>query len=367
MFSLESTIMGSFFEYTTPPSNYIGTTLFLSYIVAALLLTSTISYSLYSQYTIITFSKDPSSRVRNSRQDVKGRLDAARAQQIIIFAILALISFTSISYHMLGFLITSFLDWNNGSTTRNVLSVLSSDAVRRWMLETSLFNDFALELVGDAESVLWTQLAIVATWLWNLWIAGKGTFRTSIMKSKGSRIQTDCHAGRRYNFSTKTMLPFIVLGQNLPISFSVALFIIQLHLAAPSVTENIEKHSKAHPSTTRNPTVSSMLPTIILNAALLAQPSLRHHAGFSLLVLTERALLVLPHTGCLTLSDAEIKKSAAISGAFVAANWAMLRHGVGFDRVLAALTSGGQALKTMGWDAVLSAVVYGALSWDQSI
>ncbi|KZM20649.1 uncharacterized protein EKO05_0010605 [Ascochyta rabiei] len=339
----------SLIRYTTPPNNYIGSALFLSYIIAALCLTSTIGYSLYTQYTNV-FHSHPSSPPSKFRQNGAGKVEtrSARARHIKIYTILALVSFASISWHMLGFLITSFLDWNN-SSTRSIVAVLGNNAfdkLRRWMLETGLFNDFAVQLVGDGESAVWAQLAILATWFWNLWMAGKG---------------------RQYGFTAKTMIPFIILGQNLPISLTAALFIIQLHLAAPDVTGNNKERTQTHAQPKQSPVASLMLPTIILNAILLAQPSLREHSGFSYLVLGERLLLLLPHTGLLKLNDADIKKSIAISGGFVVANWAMLRKDTSVQDVLTALVYKNQAVKTMGWDAALGVVVYGALSWGGGV
>ena len=171
---------------------------------------------------------------------------------------------------------------------------------------------------------------------------------------------------RQYNFTTKTILPFILLGQNLPISFAMALFIIQLHLSAPDVLGSKNKKQQ-NPQPKRAPLASSLLPTIILNAMLLATPTLRSHPGFSYMVLAERLLLFLPHTGLLKLSDADLQKSAAVSGGFVAANWAMMRKGMVTKDVFTALLWKGQAVKTMAWDAVLSAVVYGVLSWGGGV
>lgn len=173
-------------KYTTPPRNYIGSILFLSYIVVALCLTSIISYSLYAQYTSLFYShrSSPPSRFR---QNGAGRVETrnARARHIKLYTTLALISFTSTSWHMLGFLITSFLDWN-GDSTRNVLVALSNNAwpnLKHWMLETGLFNDFALQLVSDGESAVWAQLAILATWGWNLWLAYKGELQCCVIFS----------------------------------------------------------------------------------------------------------------------------------------------------------------------------------------
>lgn len=169
-------------HYTSPPHNYVGSAFFLSYIAVALYLTFTISYSLYTQYTS-AFHSHPASPPSKFKQNGVGQVETrnARARHIKIYLGLALLSFTSISWHMLGFLITSFLDWNNGST-RNIIVALGNNAAHKlksWMLETSLFNDFAVQLVADRESALWTQLAILATWGWNLWLAMKGTFSSA--------------------------------------------------------------------------------------------------------------------------------------------------------------------------------------------
>jgi hypothetical protein len=163
------------------------------------------------------------------------------------------------------------------------------------------------------------------------------------------------------------MIPFIILGQNLPISFAISLFIIQLHLAAPDVAGNTPKSSTTHAQPKSKPIASLMLPTILLNALLLAQPSLRGHPGFSYLLLAERLLLLLPHSGLLKITDADMRKSAAISGGFMVANWAMLRKDVVIGDVLTALVYKGQAVKTLAWDAVSSAVVYAVLSWGGGV
>lgn len=94
---------------------------------------------------------------------------------------------------------------------------------------------------------------------------------------------------------------------------------------------------------------------------------MRGHPIFSYLILAERLLLVLPHTGLLKLSDVDIQKSAAISGGFVVANWAMMKKDVAVGDVLTALLSKGQAVKTMGWDAVLGVVIYGVLGWGGGV
>ena len=136
---------------------------------------------------------------------------------------------------------------------------------------------------------------------------------------------------------------------------------------APDVAGKIQQETKRHERPQKKPIASVIFPTILLNAILLAQPSLRGHSGFSYLLFAERLLLLLPHTGLLKLNDADIKKSAAISGGFIVANWAILRKNFAVRDVMTALVYRGQAVKTMGWDAVLSAILYGVLSWGGGI
>lgn len=152
--------------YATPPNSYIGTTIFLSYIAFALYATFSITYSLYTQYTAIFHPEKPT-------KDAK--LDAAktaRSQHIKIYTFLASISFATLSYHMLFFLITHYLDWT-GDKHRD-LSAVTGAKLKSWMLQSTLFQDFASELVQGKGNTVVTQLAILGTWYWNIWMAGKG-------------------------------------------------------------------------------------------------------------------------------------------------------------------------------------------------
>lgn len=164
---------------------------------------------------------------------------------------------------------------------------------------------------------------------------------------------------------TKTVLPFIVLGQNLPISLTAALFIIHLHLHAPDLASAEPPSLPARPQ--RRKPASLTLPTLLLNAICLALPRLKTHHSFTALLLASRALLALPHTGLVNVEKREVQRSIAISGGFVVANLAVLRRSVSVGSVLGALVGRGGAVKAMGWDAVVGTVVYGALSWGGGV
>lgn len=152
--------------YATPPNNYVGTTIFLSYIVAALYATSAITWSLYSQYTSIINA--PAS----SKDEKLNAARMARARHVKIYAFLASLSFASLSYHMLMFLIKHYLEWSSHKTQS--LGDVQIEQLKRWMLESTLFQDFAQDLVKNAPNAAWTQAAILATWFWIIYVAQKG-------------------------------------------------------------------------------------------------------------------------------------------------------------------------------------------------
>lgn len=148
--------------YANPPFNYLGTTLFLSYIALAIFFTSSTLISLYRQYKRIPSAKVP--------QDIKD----ARRRHIKIYAFVASVSFAMLSYSMLNFLIQSLTKW---ARAKNLLGTrVGLFDLDDWMLQTNLFESFAQELVGRRPSAVWTQVALLGTWFWNVWMAYKGEF-----------------------------------------------------------------------------------------------------------------------------------------------------------------------------------------------
>jgi hypothetical protein len=163
-------------RYANPPFNYLGTTLFLSYILLALYFTFSISRSLYGQYKRI-----PALKLAEGVKD-------ARTRHIKIYAFLASISFAILSYNMLKFLIQSLTVW---ARTQNLLGRrLSLLDLRFWMLETNLFGTFAAELVSKRPSAFWTQAALLGTWFWNVWMACKG--KLACISRAARRILIPC-------------------------------------------------------------------------------------------------------------------------------------------------------------------------------
>jgi hypothetical protein len=167
----------SLVPYANPPTNYLGTTLFLSYIFLALILTSYITITLFQRYqSTITFpliasSTPPPRQIRD-----------VRARHVKIYASLASISFAMLSYHMLNFLITNYGHWSGGAARMlRSWEGISRDVfvLKQWMLNSTLFEHFARELVDDGPSTVWMQVSVLGTWFCSMWMGGKGTFSSS--------------------------------------------------------------------------------------------------------------------------------------------------------------------------------------------
>lgn len=167
------------------------------------------------------------------------------------------------------------------------------------------------------------------------------------------------------------MRNYILLSQILPISFTICLFLIELHLSSPDIQTVPSKKVPANPKSTtlitRAPIASLQLPNIILNSCLLAQPSLRGHPIFNSFLFVERFILLLPHTGLISLKDSGVDKSMMISAGFLMASQWMGRKDAKLGAELQSLLNGGFAVKALGWDAVLGAIVGLCLSWGGGV
>lgn len=149
--------------------NVSGALIFLSYIVAALFLTGFISRQLYSQY-------------RNVKGEEIAR-NASLRHSITTFALLALLSFSTLSYHMINVLVTSYRDWAMQKEIRlpRDLSDLLSGEVNPllpylwpWMTTSTLFQDFVEAIIADSGRYWWAQDALIATLAVHSWMVNAG-------------------------------------------------------------------------------------------------------------------------------------------------------------------------------------------------
>jgi hypothetical protein len=114
--------------WLTPPTNYIGTILFLGYIAVALLL------------IFFILAKDIFPRWSALKDGRSGRVHMLTA--------LASISLSVLAFNMMSFLLQSFFNY-----LRQAGKGVSLDQIWPWLLNSSLFYDFAKNLLDDQDVV----------------------------------------------------------------------------------------------------------------------------------------------------------------------------------------------------------------------
>lgn len=137
--------------YGDEAPNLFGALLFLGYIVAALVLSLQAVSHIYRQYHVVPRAPKDRRRVRT-------------------MSILALASFSTLSYNMLAFLVFSYRSYLK---RHGYIASLSPRNLHlwEWMHHSGLFEDFAHALVARPDGWWWTQLALLASFQITLWIA----------------------------------------------------------------------------------------------------------------------------------------------------------------------------------------------------
>ena len=141
------------------PRNLLGACFFLSYILAALVLSIIMIMRINANYK----AQAPFSH-RNR--------DAA------VFSILSAMSFFSLSFHMLSFLIHSYAAY----CERHRLSQ-GDLQLWDWMSHSSLFEAFANALTASPERWWWAQLDLLLTFHVNLWMSHQRGLSSSLSRS----------------------------------------------------------------------------------------------------------------------------------------------------------------------------------------
>ncbi len=177
--------------------NLFGAIIFFSYIAAALTVTGTIVYDLWSLH---------SSRPWTARRAKHGR-SRLRMQSSIV---MTLLSFSTLSYHMLCFLIDSYLKWSIQTKTAAPSSIQGDGSllgvsgkrtetqIWRWATSSTLFQDFAEAIVDNPKAYFWTEKALLYSFVWNCYMAEKG-------EQAGSQTKLSAHTCRLTSPSPKTM------------------------------------------------------------------------------------------------------------------------------------------------------------------
>ena len=158
---------------TQEPRNVVGAVIFFSYIVAALAISGIIVYDLWSLYK---------ARSLTSQHAQHG----ARRLRLQSCVLMTLLSFSTLSYHMLSFLIDSYSKWSLQTRTALPSSILGEGSllglygtrtelqIWRWATSSTLFQDFAEAIIRDPRSQFWTEKVLLYSFLWNCYMAEKG-------------------------------------------------------------------------------------------------------------------------------------------------------------------------------------------------
>lgn len=162
----------------TTTDNLVGATIFWAYIVAALWFTGSIVRDilvLYNNSLSIRASK------QRSLQDI-----AKRREKAHWFLALAVLSFATLSYQMLSFLVESYTGWAklNQVAMPSVLfgaqGMIDISGRRmslepwRWSTASTLFQDFAQIICDDPRRFWWTQQALLYSFGWNIFMCIEG-------------------------------------------------------------------------------------------------------------------------------------------------------------------------------------------------
>lgn len=146
-------------------SNVLGGSIFVAYIVAALVVTSIILHSLHRSY----------GRIPQDKKYVR-----AFQIQLHTLCIISLVSFGVLTTNMLSFLVRSLQAFRGEKadiygSEGGILCLLFD--VLQWTRSSSLFADFAKELIATSASFWWSQYALVATLIATVYMS---TFGMSI-------------------------------------------------------------------------------------------------------------------------------------------------------------------------------------------
>lgn len=166
---------------------------------------------------------------------------------------------------------------------------------------------------------------------------------------------------RQYDINAAMMRTYILLSQILPISFTLCLLIIQLHLLSPDEQPHGQKDQQNQ--TSHKAGMSLQIPNLLLNMSFLALPFLHDHGVLTIMVLLERVILLLPHFKWVNVADQKLVSWIVTSGIFVAANAVIMRE-LGMVQMIRTLTQGGFAVKALAWDAIFGAIVFWFLRKD---
>lgn len=200
LLTLSSAVVSLSYSDTSPSrigsgENTLGAILFFSYIIAALCFTIYIVLSISRPHGQNQLSSD-SSHGRHSSHDRKGSRQTHQLRHrgaYQAFCTLAFISFVTLSWNMLSFLVVSYLGWASAHCVSTAPNLKSRDDIRSylhhiWMWATSsrLFQTFAEDLISNPVQWKTVRAALIYSYTWNSWMSALGkswTLKTFLLEA----------------------------------------------------------------------------------------------------------------------------------------------------------------------------------------
>lgn len=176
--------------------NVLGALIFFSYIVAALafsiLIVNDIARGTYGD---ALRTREGATTKRNDHRPesatiigTKRNSGGIRKEVRIIYPVLALASFSVLSWNMLNFLIVSYSAWAKTHGVQQTVAVADLAHPHRyflyiwqWSTESNLFQTFAEDLLASQSTWNHVRIALLYSYLWNLWMSFIGMSPTSLV------------------------------------------------------------------------------------------------------------------------------------------------------------------------------------------
>ncbi|KAL9031723.1 MAG: hypothetical protein Q9196_000271 [Gyalolechia fulgens] len=321
-----------------PVHNVIGAYIFTGYVLAALLLTGLISLDLYQAYHY-----HPSLRIQSNQV----------SKQLQVFVALAVLTFSTLSYHMLTYLIYSYRDWAGLAIPPTLYPpdhpqsspILGFTAhLWQWLTDSTLFYRFAKTICENSANYWWTLQALLAS-------AASALF----ISIEGSRRQVP------------HLWAYLFIGQILPISFAQSLFCIAMILFPVSDPSRIVKVPGP---------LAQCVPLLAYSLFVFSAPLVADKPAFMPVIIIIRLLLLCPFICRIPPFQVLASKSVSAHGIhsgylysyflgllcslvlYVQQTYmAMAENGLG--TTLAAINSN-PAVSALGYDFILYIVLYSA-------
>ena len=335
-------------------NNVVGTSLFLAYIVAALLLTTLIVWDLIHAFRSI------------SRKTSLQQNHSATLRRTMVPACLASVSFAMLSFNMLSFLCGSYEVKSSEYGYRSIENLAMSslldasirneylDHISQWMFNSTLFQDFAEMITMTPGRLVWTQEALLLTMLWQMAMTIEGDARRDPELRYGDLMLV---VGSRRKIPH--LWAYFALTQILPMSFTQNLFYVAMAL-----------HPMANPDQPVSmPNEYFQTLTTVAYGILLR--SLSQHVGGAVplsTILTTRLFLLIPPVAYQFLRP-------VIGSGWVAANqvqvttemsntvlilWAV--YFLKTESLSWTEANGNPAIRTLAWDSILGMLSYAVYS-----